>query len=131
MLGYGLLPLQIFWRLYSRNFTWSIHEYFVPYHALSSAFNLRILVDSIQLVAVKSGKYHLTIYSRIIRTLALKCLVSRKKKSRSTINPLNASVALIKTSQLTLSANRLTDFYMSVTLAFNRLKYLYCWHDKF
>ena len=36
-------------------------------------------------------------------------------------NPLSASVALIKTSQLSYCANQLTGFYMRVTLALNGL----------
>ena len=34
-------------------------------------------------------------------------------------NPLNASVALIETSQLICTANQLTGFYMRATLPFN------------
>ena len=36
-------------------------------------------------------------------------------------NPLNASVALIVTSQLICTADQLTGFYITATLAFNRL----------
>ena len=44
------------------------------------------------------------------------------KKSKS-INPLNASAALIiKTSHLTCFANQVTGFYMRATLVFNGLK---------
>ena len=39
------------------------------------------------------------------------------------IKQLNASDALIETSQLICRANQLTDFYMMATLAFNELIY--------
>ena len=38
------------------------------------------------------------------------------------LNPLNASIALIETSQLICIANQLTGLYMRATLAFNGLK---------
>ena len=37
------------------------------------------------------------------------------------INPLNANVALIETSQYFCTANQWTGFYMRATLAFNEL----------
>ena len=43
---------------------------------------------------------------------------------QESLNPLNAKVIIIKSSQLIGRANQLTMFYMVATLAFNELKSL-------
>ena len=47
--------------------------------------------------------------------------VHMTKQVLGCLNPVNASVALLETSQLICYANRLTGFYMRLTLAFNGL----------
>ena len=46
---------------------------------------------------------------------------SSSSQKQAVINPLNAIVALVETSQLISTANQLTGFYMRATLAFSGL----------
>ena len=49
--------------------------------------------------------------------------VALKNRMKSAIDPLNASVALIETSQSIFCANQLTGFYMMATLVPNGLSF--------